>query len=214
VKINWSPRVFDYRALRLLVGLIAFVLPITVTLLSSKPLPSISASYYTEGRDAFVGMLFVVGAFLWAYHGHESIEAYASKAASIAAIMVAVFPAACTSCESSAKSIVHHVAAATLFVILSYFCLGPFRARTKHRIGKRRIRARIYLVCGCIMLACIAGIGLGELFLSDETMDTLRITYWGEAIALGAFGIAWIVAGKSFSFLVDAEEALKLVTRR
>ena len=67
---NNSSAVFDYRALRLLVGLIAFALPIVVSLLSIKTLPSISASYHAEGRDAFVGMLFVVGAFLWAYNGH------------------------------------------------------------------------------------------------------------------------------------------------
>ncbi len=51
-------KVFDYRALRLLVGIIAFAIPICVTLISSEPLSSISASYFTEARDVFVGMLF------------------------------------------------------------------------------------------------------------------------------------------------------------
>jgi hypothetical protein len=59
--------VFDYRALRLIMGLIAFSLPIVVTVLATGPLSSISAPYYTDGRDAFVGMLFIVGALLWAY---------------------------------------------------------------------------------------------------------------------------------------------------
>ena len=63
-------KVFDYRALRLLMGLIALALPFIVTLVSSTQLSSISASYFTEARDAFVGMLFIVGAFLWAYNGH------------------------------------------------------------------------------------------------------------------------------------------------
>jgi hypothetical protein len=214
MKLNWSGRVFDYRALRLLIGLIAFILPFAVSLLSSKPLSSISASYFTKGRDAFVGMLFVVGAFFWAYHGHTSAQAYASKAASITALLVAVFPTTCPTCETTAKSVVHYIAAATLFAILSYFCLGPFREHTKRQGGKRGMRARIYLVCGYIMIACIAVIGLGEFILSDETMESLRITYWGEAIALGAFGIAWIVSGKYLRFLVDDEDALKLFTRR
>jgi hypothetical protein len=36
-------KVFDYRALRLLVGIIAFAIPICVTIISSDPLSSISA---------------------------------------------------------------------------------------------------------------------------------------------------------------------------
>ena len=40
--------VFDYRALRLLMGIIALALPFVVTFLSSEKLLSISASYHTE----------------------------------------------------------------------------------------------------------------------------------------------------------------------
>ncbi len=46
--------VFDYRALRLIMGLIAFSLPFVVTLISATSLSSISASYHTDGRDIFV----------------------------------------------------------------------------------------------------------------------------------------------------------------
>jgi hypothetical protein len=63
LKENRNP-VFDYRALRLLVGIIAFALPIAVPLIASTNLTSISASYYTNSRDIFVGMLFIVGSFL------------------------------------------------------------------------------------------------------------------------------------------------------
>jgi len=46
--------------------------------------------------------------------------------------------------------------------------------------------------------------------MTEEARNSLYITYWGEAIALWAFGIAWIVAGKVISPLVDDEEKLKL----
>ncbi len=49
-----------------------------------------------------------------------------------------------------------------------------------------------------------------ELTLSDETLTALRVTYWAEALALCAFGFAWIVAGKYFRPFVDKEEALRL----
>ncbi|MFH0758302.1 MAG: hypothetical protein V2B15_13525 [Bacteroidota bacterium] len=201
-------QVFDYRALRLLVGIIAFAIPICVSLISSEPLSSISASYFTEARDVFVGMLFVVGAFLWAYNGHTNTQSYASKIASISAIFVALFPTVCEHCETSASSVIHYVSAFLLFSMLTYFCLGPFRKNTKGKGGKKERRSIIYLICGLVMAGCMVGMGVCELFLSDELMASLRITYWAETAALFSFGFAWMVAGKYFRPLVDKEEEL------
>ncbi len=131
--------VFDYRALRLLMGVIAFALPFVVGVLSSRSLSSISASYYTEARDAFVGMLFVVSALLWAYNGHTPRQALASKVASVAALFVALFPTTCASCELGQISIIHTISALVLFSILAYFCDGAVaRRRTRGRGGSRR----------------------------------------------------------------------------
>jgi len=58
--------VFNYMKLRFTMGVIALSLPIVVTLIASVQLSSISASYFTEARNAFVGQLFVVAAFLFA----------------------------------------------------------------------------------------------------------------------------------------------------
>jgi hypothetical protein len=210
MNIKFSGPVFDYRALRLLVGLIAFALPFVVCFLSSAPLSSISASYYTNARDVFVGMLFVVSAFLWAYNGHTTGESWASKGASLAAILVALCPTACDQCETDIKAVIHYAAAAALFTILAYFCFGPFRKNTRGRGGKKGRRSKIYLACGWIMIGCMLGMGISKLSLPDETINALGTIYWAEAMALIAFGVAWMVAGKYFSPLVDKEEALRL----
>ena len=60
------------------------------------------------------------------------------------------------------------------------------------------------------MVGCMLGMVVAKLILPSETTDELRLTYWAEAIALGAFGVAWIVAGKYLPFLVDDDEALKV----
>ena len=205
-----SDKIFDYRALRLIMGLIAFTLPFVVNLLSPTPLSSISASYHTEARDVFVGMLFIVAAFLWAYNGHTKNQARASKVASLAAIFVALFPTNCETCQADSTSNIHYIAAAVLFGTLAYFCFGPFRENTKGQGGKKGRRSKIYFVCGLVMALCILSIGIGQMAVPDLTMKALKITYWAEAIALVAFGVAWIVAGKIFSPLVDDEEALKI----
>lgn len=202
--------VFDYRALRLLMGLIAFSLPFVVSFISSVSLPSISFSYHTEARDAFVGMLFVVGAFLWAYNGHSLQEGVASKVASLAAVFVAIFPTSNNLCESDITSKIHFFAAVVLFSILAYFCFAPFRKNTKGQGGKKGRRSKVYFSCGCIMIICMLSVAIEKLTLPCETIKTLNITYWAEAIALVAFGVAWIVAGKIISPLVDKDEALRL----
>jgi hypothetical protein len=202
--------VFDYRALRLLMGIIAFALPIVVSVVSTTVLASISASYHTESRDYFVGMLFVVAAFLWAYNGHTPAESAWSKIAAVAAVVVALFPTACDGCPTTAVSVTHYAAAAALFSILAYFCFVFFRLRTKGIPGKKGRRSKIYFVCGLIMVACMLVALVANFVLMPETLKALRVTYWAEAIALGAFGVAWIVAGKYIPLFVDRDEALHL----
>ena len=212
--------VFDYRTLRLLIGLIAFFLPIIAEVLATEAIPSISASYYTEARDAFVGMLFVVGAFLWAYNGHTEPQKYWSKVAAVAACCVALFPTAChlcgtpnppsscINCETTITSIIHYAAAGGLFGILAWFCLGPFREKTKGQKGNKGRRARIYFTCGVVMVVCIVVAAVAGLFM-EEKAKSLRLTYWAEFVAMFAFGIAWFTAGKWLLF-VDKEDAIKI----
>ena len=63
--------VFSPYTLRLIVGFIAFALPPIVISITATMTSSISASYYTNARDVFVGLLFVIGAFLLAYNGRS-----------------------------------------------------------------------------------------------------------------------------------------------
>ena len=44
--------------------------------------------------------------------------------------------------------------------------------------------------------------------------EDLGIIYWVEAIALGAFGVAWIVAGRSPSIIVEEDQKLHLFRNR
>jgi hypothetical protein len=204
-----ADKVFDYRLLRLLMGMMAFALPFVVHLISSTPLSSISAAYHTEARDIFVGLIFVVSAFMLAYKGHTPTETWVSGVASLATALIALYPTSCDTCAPDTSSQIHYVASAILFSILAYFCLGPFRKNTKGQGGKKARRARIYLICGWIIVLCIVTIGVAELMMPAETMKALRLTYWVEVVALEAFGVAWIVAGKAIRPLVDEDEALK-----
>lgn len=205
-----NSEVFDYRALRLMIGIIALVLPVLVCLRSSTPLSSISASYYTESRDTFVGLLFFVAAFLFAYNGHTATEMWVSSVACLAAIVVATFPTACDNCASNTIGTIHYVGAATLFSILAYFCLFAFRVNTKGQPGKKKRRDVVYRICGWLIVACLLVALVSKFTVPEQTLVNLRVTLIIEWVALWAFGFAWLVAGKTFSWFADENERLKL----
>jgi quinol-cytochrome oxidoreductase complex cytochrome b subunit len=209
--------VFDYRFLRLVVGVVALSLPLIVSLLAPEPLESISASYHEGGRDVFVGMLVAVGTLMLAYNGHSRHESQASKTAAVAAILVALFPTTCDTCGVDLKrsATVHFAAAFVLFVILAYFCFGPFREKIKDRRRgtKPRRRSDVYRTCGWLIVLSVLSIGIAWLLLDEATYARLRVTYFGEFTGLVAFGVAWIVAGKAIPLFVDEEERLPLSWR-
>lgn len=212
--------VFDYRALRLLMGIIALSLPWLVDLLTgSVELGSISASYwYHDARDVFVGSLFAVSAFLFAYNGHDLSQSIVSKVASLAALLVAIFPTAmpegvtCGS-VSTASVYIHRISAVILFAILAYIAWFPFRKKIKGKKGRKRLRSAIYMTASMIILACIA-VGLLGLTLDALDKELKGLVYWAELIALTAFGIAWIVSGKFTRLIADEDELLRLLPTR
>jgi uncharacterized membrane protein len=202
--------VFDYRALRLLMGLVAFSLPFATSVISTTQLASISASYYTEAHDVFICLLCIISTLLWAYNGHSTREKLASKIASIATLVVVIFPTSCVGCAADTKSIIHYAGAVVIFGILIYFCLGPFREGAKDHRGKKGRRAVIYLVCGWVMLLCMVVAVFSQLIGSLNSTQASTVVYWTETISLLAFGVAWIVAGKAIPVLTEEEERLKL----
>src|SRR4026207_1917459 len=104
--------IFNHDQLRLIVGFVAFALPLLVKYKSSTALTSISASYHTEAHDIFVGSLFVIATVFLAYNGHGSIwESGISKLGALAAAGAAIYPTACDSCVSDVKSYIHSIAA-------------------------------------------------------------------------------------------------------
>ncbi len=111
--------VFNYKTLRLLVGIVALLLPLIVFLVAwmwtGKSVDSISASYWVDQtRDLFVGALFVIATLMAAYNGHDPqknnnnkpktwhkrifTEGRLSRAAALGAIGVALFPTTRTDC--------------------------------------------------------------------------------------------------------------------
>lgn len=188
-------------ALKLIVGLIAFSLANLTWFLARESIPSISASYFTtdNARNAFVGLLFTISAFLFAYNGHTVWQMAWAKVAAVAAIGIAVFPC---NCDPDVKVVpyVHYISAMVMFLILAYFC-KVFHDRAlpkKAREPQAGRRATIYSICGWIMVLSMAVL-LANVVSGEAIQRKIpRIVFIGEWVALVSFSISWFVASRIF----------------
>lgn len=207
----------DHRTIKLLVGVIAVTLASVTSLLAGPPpITSISASYHSTeaARDVFVGSLFAISAFLLAYNGMSKWEMGLSKAAAICAFLVAVFPCGCGS-PGGVSGVIHTGAALGMFVILAVFCFVFFRGRAYrkgHTEAKRR--AVIYVGCGIVISVVIVVLVFDYLAGGVISAGFDRLIFYGEAAALYAFGLAWLIASRILPVFSSGEERFSPWTGR
>jgi hypothetical protein len=160
---------------------------------------SISAYYATSMRDVFVGELFAVALFMFAYRGYDVRDEIAGKAACLFAIGVALFP------EPSQVLWVaraHLVFAAALFVTFAYFSLCLFTKtgaspRPPPRVARKQMRNRVYAACGVAMLVFIGLIALYYLLGQPAGVAAFKPVFVLETLSLWAFGVSWWVKGET-----------------
>lgn len=200
-------KVFDYKEMRLLVGILVVGESTLLTVISQRnDLPSLSYAYHTSARDFFVGMSCVIAAFLWSYRGHSTLQAVLSRIAGISAFLVAICPTKLIGSSPSWVSRTHDISAFVLFSIMAIFCLCFFREDVKGKTGKKKTQDRVYRACGYVMVACMAGIFIFSCPALSEYKAMWRTTFWFETLALYAFGIAWFMAAK-LEWFVDEDDS-------
>lgn len=193
------------RLLRFCVGFVAMMLPVVLlagnALLRGRLtlLGSMSGSYYTGMRDVFVGSMCAIGVFLICYR-YERPDDVVSTVAGCLAILVALFhttpndPTIQVNAAGTLVGRVHLVAAAALFLLLGFFCVGLF-TRTRpdgEPTLRKRTRNRIYYACGFAIFAAVA-IAAASNALPVAVRETVKPLYWCETVAVTAFGLAWFI---------------------
>jgi len=201
----------DHHTIKLIIGLIAISLATLTSSFSETPIQSISASYHEGGwsRNIFVGFLFAISAFLLAYNGRSIREMVLSKLAAISAMGVAMFPCQCGS-HQEIIPYVHSISSAIMFVILTVFCYIFFRRAYAKGHTQAMFRAYIYAFCGTTIIASILIIATDSLLGGIISSKIYRLTFFGEAAGLIAFGIAWLTASRTLPLITSKEERLPL----
>lgn len=200
--------VLSYIGLRRSVGAIGtalpFVLPLGTVALFTMDLPSsLSGYYYTGMRDVFVGSMCAIGVFLLSYKFGRA-DNWLGTIAGVSAIGLSIFPTTPGGSPTPtrwehAAGVLHLVFAAVFFVALAIFCLFLF-TRTEPDgtpTDQKRTRNVVYRICGwvivgCLVLAVVAGVGLGT-----DLKAELRPLFWLESVAVLAFGVSWLVKGET-----------------
>ncbi len=220
-----SSDALSYAYLRKVVGTIGTALPVILLVglvVISRPTvwpASISAYYYTAMSGVFVGSLCAIGVFLLSYRDYGRTDDIASTLACLFVLGVALFP---TSPASPTQGGVYawvghewigrlHIVCATLFFMtMAYFCLYLFPKMGKEPTKEKMRRNRVYLMCGIVIVGCIALLFLNafiplldvsalQLWLKSHAEWVLVLAgcrvYLLESIAVMAFGFSWLVKG-------------------
>lgn len=195
---------------RTAIGVLGVVLPpaLLIWAMDQGVQSSISAYYYTAGRDWFVGTLCVIGVFLIFYQyrpQHPELaksrissirsgraDAYLGKCAGVAAVLVALFPTTPPAGLTQPPIIgaAHGAAAFVTFASLSLFPLLLF-SQSSEKAGR-------YRACGWLMLACLALTGIYA--LSPEALRQ-ALARWRpvlvfEWVLVWVFAYSWFEKGR------------------
>lgn len=204
--------------LRRVVGILGMALPLLlfISLLIdtgyASPLPSISHYYFTRVCSIFVSTLSILAVFLLIYKGEEPLDFYLSGTAGIFALCVVLFPTdnidgpfVVTVLKLSKFRVIFHYISAAIFLsclaAMSLFLFTKSDKPVKSLGTRKKIRNRLYRICGGFMIVAILlilarGISIfGDAY--DRFYDDHLLTFWMETLAVESFGLSWLVKGET-----------------
>jgi hypothetical protein len=206
--------VLSYKGLRKGVGIIGILLPIV--LLVGKPLVdgggmlgSISAYYYTGMQNYFVGTLCALAVFFFSYR-YAPRDNFLSTLVSLFALGVVFFPTTPGGADTTWTGRLHIASALLFFLMLAYFAYFIFTLPPlpkEEREPRKRLRNKIYRICGITIVVSLLLAPILDFVLSDAVRDRIHPLFWLESIAVWAFSFSWMVKGDLIPWLKDPPPA-------
>jgi hypothetical protein len=193
----------SYLALRRAVGYFGLALPVAVfavgiALPPHEFLGSISAYYYVPfAGDIFVGILWVIGVFLWFYDYREP-DKWITSASGTFAVGIALFPTTKEDLPRTFFSVatIHVACAVAFFATLATLSLFYFTRGDTTGRPQKKARNRVFVGAGVVIVCALIVAGLGPLILGRAGSSRLHLLFFCETAACWAFGISWLVKGQ------------------
>jgi hypothetical protein len=210
-----APLIMSYLLMRVLIGVIAVLLPFALILanwiIGHGVQSSVSGYYYTPMRNIFVGSLCAIGVFLISYDGYDLADRTITDVAGLCAICIACFPTTPAHQPTARQVLIgdlHLTFACTAFVLLSVMAFRfakrqptppglTWSRRAEYAFGftgpgdsqALAWERVVYRVSGGMILTCVILIYP----LSTAAAHSLLVL---ETIMLVAFGLSWFVKGR------------------
>jgi len=204
----------SYLTQRLLIGLLAVLLPVAVVvigwLMGYGVQPSISGYYYTPLRNVFVGTLCAIGVFLVSYNGYDLADRLITDLAGLCTICISFFPTVPVSGATAHQAFIgdiHLGFAGGAFCALALMSLRfakreptpaglPPWERVKYAFGftkpglspAPRWELLTYRIAGVVIVLCVP-----LAFALTPLTYSLLVIEW---VMLTSFGVAWFVKGR------------------
>ena len=187
--------------LRLVLGVLAILLPWIVTLLNGGIPPSISATYYVDTCiTPFMGILISASVILMCYKGYELQDDIVLTLSGFFGLCICLFPTYTSRYEHvgtfqlpvNISSTLHNISAIIFFGLLSYNSFFLFTKGSATPTRNKKIRNIIYKVCSVGMLASFLLMLLPDFYIKIWLVET---------IALFFFGLSFLTKADIFPFL-------------
>lgn len=204
----------SYLTQRLLIGVLAVLLPVVVVvinwLIGHGVEPSVSGYYYTPMRNIFVGTLCAIGVFLVSYDGYDLPDRLITDLAGVCSICISFFPTTPSPGATSHQVLIGDihlgfaVAAFAALAVMSFRFAKreptpaglPPRERIKYAFGitgpglssTPAWELLAYRLAGLVIV-----LGIVAAYLLSSIEYSLLVIEW---VMLSSFGAAWFVKGR------------------
>jgi hypothetical protein len=217
--------------LKQIIGILGAALPVVLVvwgcIINHGAVEGSMSDYYAfRTRDAFVGILFVIGLILFVYKGPYKVDNRVGNMACIFAWGVALF----SNTDGGWMSKVHFTCAVCLFALLAFFSIFLFTktryapkkfwraikwilkgnaTKKERKVKDRKItRNKIYIACGTIILAMLVFLGLYLWLWQDTFLSNYKLVLILEWIMVWAFAFSWLTKG---NFILPDKEETKQI---
>lgn len=175
---------------------------------------SISHYYYSTVGELFTGVLCAVALFMFCYKGHKLrpgerglSDSAVTNLAGFFALGVVIFPTGSDGCirdnmriflSSSNTGYIHFTMASLFFISLAVMSIVNFRRTDSIDSFGTKEHHKTYLICGIVMLVCLALIFVYSMWIETKFawLDRIHPVFCLEAIALIFFGTSWLIKGQ------------------
>ena len=173
---------------------------------------SISRTYHANCKPIMIGELCSIGVYFLTYQGYDWKDRVMSLIQGISSIGIVLFPCSLPNSNmpigtfnlnQSLSQKIHVTCTVTLFVTFFINLVFLFTLSNGTMTKKKKIRNKIYYICGGIILFGMILTVLDALIFEKYVPNWFPTTIMLEFIMLVPFGFAYMVKSECFKFLND-----------